>query len=125
MMRGQSTSDFVLGFALIIVLAVGLIVPSLKQAEMSLALASARLGASEYVAYNTTLYLTSLTYNVSNNNVTISPTVYAGGSRYYNDHTLLDSMLSRMNQAFSPAVSNINYTTDCVNALFNSYCVVN
>ncbi len=125
MLRGQTSSDYIIGLGLIMALATGIMLPALKNDEISIALASARISALDYVLANSSLVLDSLTYNVSSNNtIFISPTVFYNNTRVYSQG-LRASMAQSISQTLSLGGTGLNSTSDCAAGLFNDFCVVN
>lgn len=126
MFRGQTSSDYIIGLGLIMTLATGIMLPALKNDEIAIALASARISAFDFVMANSSLVLDSLTYNVSsgNNTVFISPTVFYNSTRVYSSNLRLQ-IANGISQTLSLGGKGLNSSTDCAAGLFDDFCVVN
>jgi hypothetical protein len=108
------------------VIAAGLMIPAIKQEENALALSSARLGAQDYLAHNQSLALTSLSYYSSPTSVIINATVFYGNTQLTNNQGLLDAMIYSISQTLTTATGVPEYGVgkDCIQSIFNKYCVV-
>jgi len=122
MLRGQASGEYLLALSVLLSILVGVVLPVLGDAEVSSALAAARVGAQSFVVRNASMRLTSIDYLDLSANYTFTPSVYLNGSSYSGDTALRQSMLSAVAGVFNPSLS-VDVSTECVQAVYHKYCV--
>ena len=105
---------FLVGFV------VAVVIPAVKEAELSVAIASARTAISHFENQNPGLFITSLNYSFTDNTVHLDPQVYvrATGVRQRMPAELGQGMLLAIQ---SSVARQVNRT--CATAANYNYCI--
>lgn len=74
--RGQGAVEYLIVLVFLVGFIVSVLVPSVREGEVSVALASARAGALNYTAAHPDVRLLALNYSVQGDRVTLEPQVY-------------------------------------------------
>ncbi|MDP2717426.1 MAG: hypothetical protein Q8P02_01650, partial [Candidatus Micrarchaeota archaeon] len=75
-MRGQGAVEYLIVLVFLVGFIVSVLVPSVREGEVSVALASARAGALNYTAMHPDVRLLALNYSVQGDRVTLDPQVF-------------------------------------------------
>lgn|GEM_PF-3733579 len=121
MKRGQSAVEFVLISAVVLTIVAGVLFPFVKEAELSSAIAAARVAALDFASTNASLSLTSVDYAVGATNVTVYPRLFFQGAQVQPLDLRL-KVLRGIAGVFNPNAV-IRPDDSCVSALFYAYCV--
>ena len=122
--KGQSSVEYLFVLVFLVGFVIAVVLPSIKEAEMTLALASAAVGAQSFESENPQYLITEINYTVFENTVTFHPKTYLKNA------TLPTTPLAQPPAGLSKKIldavqSSVAHEKEgaCVKGANNKYCV--
>jgi len=111
--RGQGSVEFALVLGAILAVVVAVMGRSYEETELTLAFASARLGALDAISSNSSLSLASIGYSASGRSVTFEPVILFNSAAISDSQAVRAAMLKKIRDSLSPgsAVPTTSFST--------------
>ena len=129
-MRGQAAAEFVFVTGAVVMIVAVVALMGMRESELSIGLASARVAASNFSMQNPEFKLSYLNYSVndSSRRVVVRPKFYyfSIGAVSVNsaNKSVNESVVWALGHTFHPASGSAFTVNNCVRASYYEYCIV-